>query len=319
MHVKNGLRYGTYTINGKKGTVPIQAITSVNLQHAEDADVPEFNFGSNILDIIEPEPQKLIDDIEYRRERIQEIKQQIKNNRNKICLLAIKGIKSTFRINFSENEFLINFQIECGFQLIRVFLRLNRKAQKEMDDFRKIVASKKKTFVACIDENLRPKKFEYLYLECIKNKDDIVSFFGRKVTEDNSPNFAFLIERNQDNIIRFSSMISKTNNNMINSVARNLLGFDCYSFSQKTHSDTGYFELVALEGFYFNTLTKDTPLICELTQDNLFTSSGRFKRNQQSAFLPIYIHDMVRLNELFKTLHIRHSREELIALFRDSL
>ena len=51
-------------------------------------------------------------------------------------------------------------------------------------------------------------------------------------------------------------MIFKTNNNMINSVARHLLGFDCYSFLQKDPSDTGYFELVALEGFYFNTLKK---------------------------------------------------------------
>ncbi len=128
--VKNGLRHGTYTINGIKGTVPVQAITSVNLQHAKDADIPDFDFGTNILEIIEPEPQRLIDDVKYRQKRIMEMKHDINNNPNKISLLAIKGIKSDFRINHSKNQFLINFQINCGFQLVKVFFKLNKKAKK---------------------------------------------------------------------------------------------------------------------------------------------------------------------------------------------
>ena len=317
--VKNGLRYGTYKIHGIEGTVPVQAITSVNLKHAEDADEPNFDFGTNILEIIEMEPQRLIDDTEYKKERILEIKQNIKDNPDKLCLLAFRGIKSSFRINKSQNELLIKFQMNCGFRLVKAFFRLNKNASNDMKEFRKIITSKKKTFVACIDEKLRPKIFKSLYLECIKNHDDIVSFFGRKLNEDNAPNFALLIARNNDNVIRLSSMIFKTNKNMINSVARNLLGFDCYSFLQKSPSDNEYFELVALDGLYFNTLTKDTPLVCALTEENLFTSSGRFKRNQQSPYLPIYIHDMVRLNELFKILHTKYTRKELIKLFGDRL
>lgn len=317
--VKDRLRYGTYTINGINGTVPIQAITSVNLQHAKDANVLDFDFGTNILEIIESEPQRLIDYPEYKKEEIIKIKQYIKDNPDKICLLAIKGIKSNFKISNSENEFLIKFQIECGFQLIKVFFRPNKKIKKNMDEFRKMIVAKKKTFVACIDEKFKPKIFESLYLECIDNKDDIVSFFGRKLNENTASNFTLLIARNGDKIIRLSSMIFKTNNNMTNSVSRYLLGFDCYSFLQKDLSNVKYYRLVALEGFYFNTLKKDTPLICVLTKENLFTSSDRFSKNKQSPYLPIHIHDIVRLNELFKTLHIKYTRKKLVVSFNESL
>ncbi|MBN4046337.1 hypothetical protein JYT57_01525 [Nitrosarchaeum koreense] len=316
---KNGIRYGSYKIHNIVGTVPVQAMTSVDLQRAEEADDPDLDFGTNILEIIEMEPQKLIDDVKYQREKIIEFKQNIKDNPDKLCLLAFRGIKTSFRINKIENKLLIKFQMDCGFRLIKAFFRLNTNALNDLKEFRKIITSKKKTFVACIDEKLRPKIFESLYSECITNHDDIISFFGRKLNDDNAPNFALLIEQNNDNVIRMSSMISKTNKNMINSVARNLLGFDCYSFSQQLPRDNEYFELVALDGLYFNTLTKDTPLVCVLNDENLYTSSGKFKRNQQSPYLPIYIHDIVRLNELFKIIHTKYTRKELVKLFEDRL
>lgn len=316
---KNGMRYGSYKIHNIKGTVPVQAMTSANLTHAEEADEPDLDFGTNILEIIEMEPQRLIDDVKYKREKIIEFKQNIKDNPDKLCMLAFSGIKSGFKINKTQNDLLIQFQMDCGFRLVKAFFRLNTNALADLKEFRKTITSKKKTFVACIDENLRPKIFESLYSECLTNHDDIVSFFGRRLNEDNAPNFALLIAQNDDNVIRMSSMISKNNKNMINSVARNLLGFDCYSFSQQLPRDTGYFELVALDGLYLNTLTKESPLVCVLNDENLYTSSGRFKRNDQSPYLPIYIHDMVRLNELFKILHTKYTRKELVKLFGDRL
>ena len=86
---KNGLRYGTFDIHGIKGSFPNQAITNVNLEQAEDADESDFNFGTNILEIIEMEPQRLIDDVEYKQERIIEIKQIIEKNPDKLCMFNL--------------------------------------------------------------------------------------------------------------------------------------------------------------------------------------------------------------------------------------
>ncbi|MCH7561974.1 MAG: hypothetical protein IIC67_11550 [Thaumarchaeota archaeon] len=315
---KQSLLSKTYhKILGIRGNLTTQEITSVNLEHEIQADELNFDFGTNFLEIIEMEPDELMKNTKYRKKRIDEIKQMINDNRDMLCLLAIRGIKNKFKINKNENEFLIQFQIDCGFKLIKVFFRRNQKALEDFRYFRNIVTSQKKTFVACIDEKLRPKIFEFLYLKCVENHDDIVSFFGRMLNEKNAPNFGLLLGQDTDNIIRLNSMIYKTNKNMINSVARSLLGFDCFSFLQMTPNDNEYFELTALDGLYFNTLKKDTPLVCVLTGENLFTSSGRFKKNQDFPYLPIYIHDIVRLNELFKILHIKFTYKKLLELFED--
>lgn len=314
---KNDLRFGTYEILGIKGTIPTQAITTVNLEHAKEADEPNFDFGTNFLEIIEMEPHRLIEEQNYCKMKTEEIKQIIQKHPNKLCLLALKGIKNEFRITKYENEFLMKFQIDCGFKFIKIFFRLKQNAVEDLKHFRNQVKSKKKIFVACIDEKLPSKIFESIYLNCVKEHDEIISFFGRQLNKDNASNFTLLISRETDKVIRLNSMIFKTNKGVINSVARNLLGYDCFSFLQKPANDNKYFKLVALDGLYFNTLTNDTTLICVLTGDNLYTSTRKFKKNQSFEYLPIYIHDIVRLNQLFVKLHTNYSRKKLLELFGD--
>ena len=312
---RNGMRFGTWQIDSKEGTVPTQAITSRNLEQAILADEPDFDFGTKILQITEMEPERL-NNKTYRQERVNIIRQSIKDNSDMLCLLAVRGIRSNFRINKAVNEMLIQFQIDCGFKLIQVFFNYVTDAINDLRDFRNAIESKKKIFVACLDEKLDSNLFKSLYLECIERHDDIVSFYGRRPNKKNARNFGLIFSRKNDNVIRLSSFISKNNNNMINSVARHLLGFDCFSFLERVPSETEFgYGLMALDKFYLNTLRKDTPLTCALTGENLYTSSQKFKKNQESEYLPIYIHDIVRLNELFETLHKKYTYKELSKLF----
>ena len=154
-------------------------------------------------------------------------------------------------------------------------------------------------------------------LECIKNKDDVVSLFGRKPNVNNADNFNLISSRPTDNILRFSSSISKSVQGMANSVKYNILGFDCFSFSRRTPVETNFGRLEALDGLYFDTLTPYTKLVCVLTRESLYRASQKFRKNQKFAYLPIYIHDIVRLNELLEELHVIYNRRQLVVLFED--
>ncbi len=120
----------------------------------------------------------------------------------------------------------------------------------------------------------------------------------------------------EDDILRFSLSISKSNHGMTNSIMYNVLGFDCFSFSRRTSTVTESKRLVALNRLYFDTLTKDTKLICVLSGENLYDSSQKFKESHYE-YLPIHIHDIVRLNQLLKKLHLIHIDKKLIKLFGD--
>ena len=283
------------------------------------AENPDLDFGTKILQISEMEPARLNNEI-YRKERVNAIRKTIKANPGMLCLLAVGGIKSNFRINKAVNEMLIQFQIDCGFKLIQVFFNYVKDAMDDLEYFRNMIESKKKIFVACLDEKLDSNLFKLLYLECIERRDDIVSFYGRKQNKENMRNFGWIRSRKNDHTIRLSSFISKNNKTMINSVARHLLGFDCFSFPERIPSAAKFsYGPVALDEFYFNTLTRDTSLICVLTGKNLYTSTREFKENKKSEYLPIYIHDIVRLNESFETLHTKYTHKELSKLFIDQM
>lgn len=312
--VEDGLRYGSFEILHIHDKIPLQVMTTQNLKHAVDADCPDFNFNTKILEIIEMEPLKLDDKI-YRNKRIDEIKQIIKDHPDKLCFLGIKGLKSNFTINRERNEFLVQFQIDCGFKLIYVYFKNIKNANDDLIYFRNLVQSKKKFFVACLDEKLRSDVFESLYLDCLKTKDEIISFFGRRTNLKNIYNFNFIKGRLNDNVLRFSLSISKSNRSMANSVMYNVLGFDCFSFPQRIPTGIRFGRLVALDGLHFDTLNKDTKLTCVLTGDNLYDSTRTFKERQDSEYLPIYLHDMVRLNELLKKLHVIYTNRKLVELF----
>ena len=318
IHVKDNLRFGSFKILGKTHTIPSQIITTLNLEHANSADRPNLNFGSNILEITELDLSRL-DDESYQKIRIDEIKQMIKDHPDKLCIFGIKELKGKFKVNKEKNKFLINFQIACGFEIIHVYFKNIKSAKNDLIYFRNLVKSKKKFFVACVDEKLRPTIFESLYLNCLENKDEIISFFGRRFTPNNIDNFNLIKDRPKDDILRFSLSISKSNHDMANSIMYNILGFDCFSFSRRTPTNLKFKRLVALDGLDFHTLTKYTKLVCVLSGENLYYSSQKFKESQDYEYLPIYIHDMVKLNQLLKKLHRIYTSEELMALFGDRL
>ena len=58
IHVEDNLRYGSFKILDITGKVPLQIMTSLNLEHANDADHPNFNFNTNILEITEMDPSR---------------------------------------------------------------------------------------------------------------------------------------------------------------------------------------------------------------------------------------------------------------------
>ena len=319
LNVQDNFRFGTFDILGKTVTVPSQIITTLNLDHANAANCLNLDFGSTILEITELCPSKLVNDKSYQKIRIDEIKQIIKSHPDKLCIFGIKGIKNAFRVTKKANEFLIDFQIVCGFTHIHAYFTYNKNAKDDLIYFRNLVKSKKKFFVACVDEKLSPIIFESLYMDCLGNKDEIISFFGRRLTSNNIDNFNLISARLDDNILRLSLSISKSNYGMANSIIYNILGFDCFSFSRKVTTNQIFGRLVALDGLYFDTLSKNTKLICVLSGENLYDSSQNFKKSQNFEYLPIHIHDMIKLNQLLKKLHQTYTNKELTILYENRL
>lgn len=315
------MRYGDFEIHGIKGTFPRQAITSTNLNHAKLFEDPYFDFKTNIVEIVEFQPKKLVNNSEYREKRRKIVSEMIEANQNKLCLFTIKGARGTsFKPNRENNESLINFQIDCGFTLIKVFFRYVRNAVENSRYYRSIIP-KGKSFVAELDENLNHFTFRNLYLECYRNNDEIIAFFGRKPRKSDSKqihnrlNFAFISARKDDKILRLTSFASKSINGAVSSLIYNISGFDVYSFLTRRGSpNIPDYELNALNGFLYEPLTEDTTLICPITGKSLYDSSKEFEEKLDKSSLPVSVHDIVRLNELLDVLHENYTREQLLEI-----
>src|SRR5438309_8349 len=91
---KNGIRHGDFEIHGVRGQFPVQAITSTNLNHAKFLGVPNFNFRTEFLEIIEKFPNRILTEYEYRQKRISEISKIISQNPDKLCLLVLNGART---------------------------------------------------------------------------------------------------------------------------------------------------------------------------------------------------------------------------------
>jgi len=322
--ITNGLRLVSFDIDGINGNLPQQAITSSNLNHVKAAGDPHFDFKTDILEIVEFKPKDLVNDSDYRERRKKIVSETIKENPNKLCLFTIRGARrSLLRLTEKANETLINFQIDCGFKLIKVFIKYVKNAVKVSRYYRSLIP-KGRTFVAQLDENMSHATFRALYLECYrKHKDKIICFFGRKPTKKskkihNKLNFLFISARKKDRIIRLISFTPKSIGGVVSSLVYNFFGFDVYSFlTIRWNQNIPIFELKALEGFTFVPLTKDTSLVCPLTGKNLYIASKEFEKELEKSSLPVSVHDIVRLNEKLKVLHKTHTREKLKEFLKD--
>ncbi|CAD6368616.1 hypothetical protein NMT12_120104 [metagenome] len=331
---ENGIRHGTFSINGIEGIFPTQAITSTNLNHRSYFENPKFNFKTKVVEIIEFFPKKLVNDSEYRTKRSKIVSKMIKDNPNYLFLFTVKGARavsytsksgtkiSPFKFTKDNNESLIDFQKECEFPLIKVFFK-RAGSIKDSEYFRNLIPKAK--FVASIDENMSHNSFRTLYQECISKGDEIVSFFGRipsksKKQIHNQLNFAFLASRPSDKILRFASFTSKALDSAVLSLIYNWFSLDAYSFMTRRGSqDIPEYEMRALDGFYYKPLLKDTTLVCPITGKNLYESSKDFEKKYGKSSIPVTTHDIVRLNEQFEVLHEQYTREEIQEILADRI
>ncbi len=318
--IKNGIRYGSFTIHGIQSTFPTQVITSTNLNNAEKGNFSPFDFKTKIVEIIEFEPQKLVSDEDYKNERLEIITKMINKFPSYLFLFAINGAKgdkkTSFKFSRINNEHLIEFQKQCGFKLIKIFLKHVQNISEDYEYYRSIIP--KKRFVASLDENMDNKKFEFLYHDCLKHDDEIITFFGRrqsisKNNPDNELNFTFIRQHKNDKILRLTSMTVKVDNDLVSSLKHHWNGLDAYSFmTKKGNQNVADYLLKALNGFKYGLLLADTHLTCTIKKElNLYKSSQYFRKHFEQSSIPVSTHDIVRLNETFETLHKKYTEKSL--------
>ena len=201
--------------------------------------------------------------------------------------------------------------------MIKIFLKDIQNIRKDYKHYRKIIP--KKRFVVSLDENIDNEEFKFIYEDCLEHNDEIITFFGRRISEnknnlDNSLNFIFLSKRKNDKILRITSMISRTNKGkMVNSLNYQRVGLDAYSFiTNRGNRNVVDYKLVALDGIKYETLLHDTHLICTIKKElKLYESSQYFRMHFKQSSIPVSTHDIIRLNEKFQVLHKEYTRESL--------
>jgi len=314
---KNGIRYGSFDIHGIQGNFPNQAIISTNLNHIKYADQSDFDFQTKILEIVSFFPSKLRFDSVYRKKKIKEFSKIIQENPDKLCLLAVRGVRGNFKMTKEINEFFIQFQIECGFKIIKAFFQYERNALENLEHYRSMIPNGC-SFVAVLDENLKHQTFRSLYENCYNKGDEIICFLGRKPSRQKSKNiknklnFNFILRREDDKILRLISFAPKSNAGIASSYVYQLFGIDVYSFMTRLGSENvPQFKLMALNGFRYELLLPTTSLICVLTGKNLYQSSKWFESEMEKSSLPVSVHTIIELNNNFKDFQEKHTREEL--------
>ena len=308
--VDNGIRHGTFEIAGIKGEFPVQAVTSTNLNHAIRTKFAPFNFKTSIAESVEFELQKLVDDLQYRERRRKKIAKMIREHPEYLFLFTGNSIKgSTFKFTRENNRALVDFQMTCGFKLIKVFFNRVRGIMDDYEYFRRLVPDRR--FVATVDENVNPIHFSSIYEDSIRRGDELISFFGRRPRITSSKkitsahlNLIFLENREGDKILRLSSGTPKSINGVVSSVAYCLSGIDTFAFATRRGSpNVAEYKLMALDEFYYMQLLSNTKLVCVITGKNLYESSRQFQRKYKSSSIPVSTHDIVRLNEKLRHLH----------------
>jgi hypothetical protein len=309
---RNGIRFGTFDIGGIQGRFPVQAITSTNLNHARDMGIPNFNFRTNILEIVERSPNRILQDDAYRRRRIRAISEIMNQNPDKLCLLVLHRGR-TIRIDRDANLVFIQFQIDCGFKIIKAFFKHGRNALHNLNEYRRSLPQDRSLMIV-LDETFSPVIFQALYLNAYNHGDQMIGFLGREPKRDNNNirlNLLFLKSRNNDKIIRLVSFTNKGFRGIVSSLIFHLFGFDVYSFwtrfGNQNRSPT---ELNVLNEFSYQPLTQTSNFVCAVTGTSLYTSSRRMEAQGKSS-VPVSIHNIVRLNQLFEVIQDRYTRSQL--------
>lgn len=323
---RNGIRTGRFDIAGVRGTFPTQVITSTNLNHAKSFD-PNFDFKTQIVEIAEFDPQKLLSDSEYRKGQTQKFSRIIADHPNLLPLLTLSDLRSDHSdksnkcINFTQknNKTLIEFQKSCGFPLIKAFFNQNTRDVVQQARYCRSLVPRDR-FVAAVDEDMSHELFRALYLDCLNRKDEIISFFGKKLTvadkqkhPDRSLNFAFLSNRMDDKILRMSSFIERSAKNMAASLLQHWYGLDAYSFVTRRWGPPAKPNpnMRVLVGFEYKRLSEQPSLVCAITGMHLQQSVKDFGARNLPSSIPASTYNIVKLNKLFETLSNQYRRDEL--------
>ena len=232
---RNGIRFGDFDIQGINGRFPVQAITSTNLNHATFLQVPNFNFRTNFLEIIVQHPKRVLSKNTHRQDRITDISKIIQQNPDKLCLALLHGAKTAIDMTREQNLSFIQFQIDCGFKLIKVFFKDGVNALANLQEYRSLIPEGRR-LVIVLDENLEHGVFRDLYLNAIEHGDEIIGFLGREPNrndDENRQNFQFIASRENDKIIRLVSSMPKSFGGVVGSLVYNWFGFDVYTFLPK--------------------------------------------------------------------------------------
>ena len=310
--INDGMRSGSFDINGIKGIIPTQAITSTNLNHAKLMNDPTFDFKTKILEIVERCPDNLIHDKTYRKKRISEVKDMIKSNSDKLCFLALNGVK-THELSKSDNISLIDFQIQCGFIFIKAYFIAKRSSVTDLAYYKNKIP-KNKYLMAILDEKLHHGEFKKLYIRIYKSGSDIIGFLGRTPTRFNKNiklNLKFIGSRNDDQILRFTSFIEKSSKNISNPLVYHLFGFDIFSFrTVYGNQNIPLSNLTVCDQFKIIPLTSSSKLQCTVTKQNLYKVAKNYMQYKKST-VPISIYNIVLLNNEFRILGKKYTRKQL--------
>ena len=314
--VDNGIRHGTFEIAGTNGEFPVQAVTSTNLNHAVRTKFAPFDFKTRMAEAVEFELQKLVDDPQYRERRQRRIASMIQDHPEYLFLFTGNSIKgSAFKFTRENNMALIDFQLKCGFKLIKVFFKRASSIMDDYEYFRREVPDRR--FVTALDENIKPMHFSRIYKDSIRRGDEVIAFFGRvpkfnmnKNETYSHVNFLFLKNHKEDKILRLASGIPKSISGVASSVVYCWVGIDAFSFAtRRGNPNVADYKLMALNRFHYERLVPDTKLVCAITGKNLYDSSQYFQRKYKSSSVPVSTHNIVRLNQRIKRLHILRAEQ----------
>ena len=306
---------------GVTGRFPVQAITSTNLNHSTFLRVPNFNFRTKFLEIIVQYPKRVLSSPTHRQERINDISEIIQQNPDKLCLALIHGSKTALDMTLEQNLSFIQFQIDCGFKLIKVFFKDGVNALTNLQEYRSSIPDGRK-LVMVLDENLEHVTFRELYLNAIDHGDEIIGFLGREPDrndDENRQNFQFISSRENDKIIRLVTSISKSFGGIVGSLVYNWFGFDVYTFLPKFGPpNPKASELKALNVFSFQPLRSNSNLTCVVRGTNLYNSS-RLSALENRSSVPVSVHDIVRLNMQLEALQDNYTRQLIEIIVRNSV
>lgn len=311
VRVGNGNRHGNFSYGSIYGNVPSQAMTTANINHMRVVRNNNINFKTPFLEVLFRKDFSMGDNSVWLGMEIRKMSKLITDNPNKVCLMSMVGARSK-RLSRADNKFLIRLQNRAGFNFIRVYMKRNRGALEELDEYFDCIPEGK-MLVPVLDENLKNTTFKELYSKCIKTGLPIIGFLGREIADANKRNYLFIGSRKKDNVIRIvSDLTRRTKSGMPKPILYNYLGYDVCSFtSRQTRYTLRTQPLQVIDGLRFVNVQNNRSIPWIMGDDQRLVDVVETYREYGQETVPCSICSIIRLNESFQSMHTTTSYEEL--------